>query len=183
MRMNLPTFETERLKIRPMTTDDFYLMRLLDTDAQVVKYLGHGKVRTEEETKHNLNKILNDYEKYGLGVYIAEDRNTKEFLGRTGLIPWNLEGQFYWEVGYSFKPSAWGRGYATEAAKFLVDYGFKKLKTSHLVSLINPENKGSIHVAKKAGMTYWKDILLESIYASKQPLIVATYRIQKADFE
>lgn len=172
-----PIFETERLKLRPMTKDDYHLMRLLDTNTQVVRYLGHGHVRNEDETKRNLNKILNDYDKYGLSVYIAEDKNTKEFLGRTGLIPWILEDEFHWEVGYSFKPTAWGKGYATEAAKFLVEYGFKNLKADYLISLIHPDNKGSINVAKKAGMTYWKDISISSIYASSQPIIAATYRI------
>lgn len=154
-------------------------MRILDTDPDVVRYLGHGKVRTEEETKRNLNKILNDYEKHGLSVYIAEDKNTKEFLGRTGLIPWTLENQFHWEVGYSFKPTAWGKGYATEAAQFLVDDGFKNLKTDHLISLIHPENKGSINVAKKAGMSFWKNISIEGIYSLPHPLVVATYRINR----
>lgn len=180
--MNLPIFETERLKIRPMTMDDYQLMRVLDTDPQVVKYLGHGKVREEDETKRNMNKIFSDYEKYGSSVYIAENKVTKEFLGRTGLIPYILHGEFHWEVGYSFRPSAWGHGYATEAAKYLVEYGFKNFKTSHLISLINPDNKGSIHVAKKAGMTYWKDISIESLYVSKKPIIAATYRIQKSTF-
>lgn len=185
--MNKPILETERMKLRPLTKDDFYLMRLLDEDPKVVQYLGHGHTRTEEETRGNIHKILNDYEKYGLSIYIAEDKKTKEFLGRTGLIPYTIDEHFYWEVGYSFRPSAWGKGYATEAAKFLVDYGFKNLHVPFLISLIHPENKKSIHVAEKAGMTFWKKMSIHSLYPSLAKLYphlkeinAAVYRIEKA---
>jgi RimJ/RimL family protein N-acetyltransferase len=139
-----------------MEERDFVHMRELDNNPEVVRYLGHGRIRKEEETRSNLLKILNDYEQYGLGLYIVEDMNTGDFLGRAGLIPWLIDNELIWEVGYSFKPSAWGKGYATEVAKSLVKYGFDKLKQSVLISLIHPANGASIHVAKKVGMKFWK---------------------------
>ncbi|MBA2403508.1 MAG: GNAT family N-acetyltransferase [Bdellovibrionales bacterium] len=155
---HLPTFETSRLKLRHFTEDDFSFMRELDTDPSVVKYLGHGQVRSEEETKKNLNKLFADYEVFDIGLYLVEDKVSGEKLGRAGLIPWNVEGELYWEVGYTFKPSAWGKGYATEAATYLALWGQENLNTDYLVSFIHPENLNSIHVASKVGLNYWKNM-------------------------
>lgn len=153
----LPILTTERTRMRPMEENDFTHMRELDSDPEVVRYLGHGRIRREDETRSNILKILNDYQRYGLGLYIAEDLSSGKFLGRAGLIPWMIDGELLWEVGYSFKPSAWGKGYATEVARFLVNFGFDKMAQRSLISLIHPENTASIHVATKVGMKFWKD--------------------------
>jgi RimJ/RimL family protein N-acetyltransferase len=163
---HLPTFKTNRLTLRHFREDDYLFMRELDTDPLVIKYLGHGKVRSEEETLKNLHKIFADYEVFDISLYVVEDSTTGEKLGRAGLIPWNIEGEHYWEVGYTFKPSAWGKGFATEAAMFLTAWGEENLETEYLVSLINPQNLNSIHVASKVGMNYWKDILITDITTS-----------------
>ena len=155
---HLPIFKTKRLTLRHFTEEDFSFLRELDRNPEVVKYLGHGKIRTEEETRKNLQKAFADYEVFELGLYLVEDSLTKEKLGRAGLIPWTINGEFFREVGYTFKPSAWGKGYATEAATFLKDWGIENLPEDYLVSLIHPENLNSIHVASKIGMNHWKDI-------------------------
>lgn len=163
---HLPTFKTKRLTLRHMREDDFAFMRELDSDPLVTKYLGHGNVRTEEETTKNLNKIFADYEVFEIGLYLVEDALTGEKLGRAGLIPWNIEDEHYWEVGYTFKPSAWEKGYATEAATFLAQWGQENLVEDFLVSFIHPENLNSINVVSKIGMTYWKDIEIKGVTVS-----------------
>lgn len=168
----IPIFKTERLILRPLADQDYQLLRELDTDPLVVKYLGHGRVRSEQETLSNLQKIIRDYQKYGLGLYAVEDAVSGEFLGRSGLIPWQLENTLMWEIGFTFKPAAWGKGFASESAKFLLEWGFQNLEVSFLISLIHPENQKSIQVAEKIGMSYWKDILI-----GKDSL--AAYRIAK----
>ena len=167
-----PIFKTERLILRQLTDQDYQLLRELDTDPLVVKFLGHGRVRSEQETLSNLQKIIRDYQKYGLGLYAVEDSETGEFLGRSGLIPWFIENTLMWEIGFTFKPAAWGNGFATESAKFLLEWGFENLEVSFLISLIHPENLKSIHVAKKIGMSYWRDIII-----GKENL--SAYRIAK----
>lgn len=161
------------MKLRPLTKDDYDFMRELDKDPNVVKYLGHGKVRPEEETRKNFIKIQNDYKQHGMGLYLAECKATGEILGRTGIIPWVIESSLMWEVGYSFKPTMWGKGYATEAAQFAVRWGFESLKLDFMISLIHPQNKKSIKVAEKAGMKYWKPISIGRQIAS-------TYRINNS---
>lgn len=154
--LGLPTLKTERLTLRPFTPNDLELMRALDTDADVVRFLGHGQVRPETETLKNFEKIFGDYERYGMGLYAAELSSTGEFVGRTGLIPWVLDNEDVWEVGYSLKKDHWNQGLATEAAQFWSRWGQQHLPINYLVSLIHPENISSKHVATKVGMKLWK---------------------------
>ncbi len=163
---HLPTFKTKRLTLRHYTEDDFSLQRELDSDPDVMKYVGLGKVRSEDESRKIMNRIFADYEVFDIGLYIVEDSLTKEKLGRAGLIPWSIEGEFYWEVGYTFKKSAWGKGHATEAATYLMNWGLENLNTDYLICLIHPENLDSIHVASKIGMNFWKEITFDGMERS-----------------
>jgi ribosomal-protein-alanine N-acetyltransferase len=156
-KYHLPTFTTERLTLKPLTASDFGAMRSLDTNPEVVRYLGHGNVRTEIETQKNLQKIFSDYQTHGLGLYGVWETESNTFIGRSGLIPWNFEGLLVWEVGYSFLPKYWDQGYATECASFLCDWFLHHTDLSFVVSFIHPENLHSIHVAQKVGMTVWKE--------------------------
>ena len=174
--MRPPRFETERLVLRPMTLDDYAFMRELDTDPKVCRYLGHGRTKTPDETAEIIKKNLNHYQEHGLSLYLVEEKVSGKPIGRSGLIPWQLETGFHWEVGYTFAHTHWGKGYATEAARFLARYAFESLKANHVISLIHPHNTSSIHVAKKIGMKFWRTHTLKE-------LEVSTYRMESSSSE
>ncbi len=58
-----------------------------------------------------------------------------------------------YEIGWHLKKSAWGKGYATEAAKVILDYGFKTLKLPVIYSIARSENTNSLRVIQRLGMT------------------------------
>ncbi len=157
MRLLPGIFQTQRLTFWPFTESDFEQMRQLDTDPAVVKYLGHGKVRTEEETRASLKRTLEQTKTFGLGLYATHLRGNGEFIGRSGLVQWEVDGESVWEVGYTLAKAHWKKGLATEAAKFWCATAFEKLNVPFVVSLIHPENKASIAVATKCGMIFWKN--------------------------
>ncbi|MDQ2691068.1 MAG: GNAT family N-acetyltransferase, partial [Chloroflexota bacterium] len=64
------------------------------------------------------------------------------------------------EIGYRLRRSAWGKGFATEAACAVRDFAFNSLGMQRLIALIDPDNIASIRVAEKLGMQYEKDIML-----------------------
>lgn len=64
------------------------------------------------------------------------------------------------EIGYWISRKYWGKGYATEAAGALLDYGNKQLDTQRFISLIQPDNISSQNVARKIGMELDKEIVL-----------------------
>ena len=65
------------------------------------------------------------------------------------------------EIGYRLRRSAWGQGYATEAAQEVRDYAFHTLGMKRLIAIIDPANVASIRVAEKIGMNYEQDVMFE----------------------
>src|SRR5690349_16849419 len=121
------TLRSGRLSYRRFEERDLPKLRDLDTDPDVVRYLGHGLVRTPEESRATLDRIFKHYAEHGWGLFATELSETGEFVGRTGLIPWELDGTVVWEVGYTLAKPFWGQGLATEAASFWKCYGFQTL--------------------------------------------------------
>ena len=159
--IHLPTFKTKRLTLRHLTEADFSFMRELDTDPEVVKYMKHGKPRSEEETTKHMHKIFANYETFEMGMMIVEDSVTGEKLGRAGLSPKSTDEGLIWEIGFAFKPAAWGKGFATEVSTYLMNWGLENLATDFIVMVIQQANLNSIHVASKIGMNHWKDDVID----------------------
>jgi RimJ/RimL family protein N-acetyltransferase len=88
----------------------------------------------------------------GTGMLGVWDKNSKELIGIAGLRIMGTERRY--ELTYRLKSSAWGKGFATEAARALLDYGFNQLGLSEIAASITPDNEDSKKVARKLGMTY-----------------------------
>jgi ribosomal-protein-alanine N-acetyltransferase len=93
-----------------------------------------------------------------LGLWATIYKENGKFIGRCGLLPWSIDGRQEVEVAYTIARSYWGQGLATEAAEAILQYGFRQLNLSRLVSLIEPENAASQRVAEKIGMRFEKRV-------------------------
>ena len=80
-------------------------------------------------------------------------------IGYCGLLEKEVDGKNEIEINYIFKPSAWGKGYAKEIGKGIIEYAFSEKKLERLIALIKPENKASEYVAKKIGMKYENEVV------------------------
>ena len=74
---------------------------------------------------------------------------TGQLIGRLGFL--NPVGWPAFEIGWTLGRQHWGKGFATEGARRALDYAFYELDKPHVISLIHPENKGSIAVAERLG--------------------------------
>lgn len=90
----------------------------------------------------------------GFGLYVVENTITQEFLGYTGFMIANFEASFTpcVEIGWRFKKQYWGKGYATEAAKACLNYGFDTLGFDKIYSFTATPNIKSENVMKRIGM-------------------------------
>jgi len=93
-----------------------------------------------------------------LGLWATIHKETGKFIGRCGLLPWTIQGQYDIEVAYTIAEECWGQGLGTEAAEALLNYGFEKLNLTRLICLIDKENIASQKVAKKIGMLFEKEV-------------------------
>lgn len=148
--------ETERLTLRPMRADDLDAFTHLYADPAVARWV--GGVKTPEETGAWLAWRMESFALQGYGHLAVLDRETGSFLGRCGLAHWEIEGKDELEIGYALVRSAWGRGFATEAAKAVRDYAVVELGQRRLIALVAYGNERSARVAGRLGMTHERDV-------------------------
>lgn len=151
MNLAIPTIETERLTLRPFREDDVVALFNLSQEPDVMRYVGDRRVPTLQEAWRAVAGWLGHWDLRGYGQWAIEERGSGQFIGRTGIInPAEWPGP---EVGYLLGKPWWGRGYAIEAARAAMDWGFEQIGFTDLISLIDPDNHASIAVATRLGET------------------------------
>ena len=146
--------ETERLVLKRFVMDDLDALFELYQDSEIRRYFPEG-VLDHDQTKEELEWFLNGHPRFPeLGLWATVNKETGEFMGRCGLLPWTIEDHQEVEVAYLLGKKFWGQGFASEAALAIVRYAFEDLDLSRLICLIDPENLASIKVAERIGMSF-----------------------------
>lgn len=149
--------ETERLFLRHFELSDIEGLYLLYSDPEIRRYFPEGTL-TYDESKAELEWFLHGHPDLPeLGLWATIHKETGQFIGRCGLLPWTIDGQEEVEVAYMIDKSFWGQGLGTEAAQDIRDYGFENLGLSRLICMIDKYNQASIRVAEKIGMSFEKE--------------------------
>lgn len=144
--------ETARLVLRQFEPGEGQLIYTLNEDPEITRYTG-DPVRDLDHAEEILREvILPQYTLYNHGRWAVHTKPGMEFIGWCGLKYRPELDEI--DLGYRFMKQAWGKGYATEAAKASVRYGFEKLGLRRIVGRAMPENIASIKVLEKCGMRY-----------------------------
>ena len=157
-----PNLTTDRLLLRPPTLADLDAYALIFADPEVMRYIGDGSLRTPDRVGASIERSRVLFERSRVGIFLAIDRETDTILGdcfvvpvmRSGANPKDPEDRGpEMELGYRFRRSAWGRGYATEAAQAVRAYAMSPEggRLDRLMAVTHPENTGSQRVLIKAG--------------------------------
>jgi RimJ/RimL family protein N-acetyltransferase len=149
--------ETARLLLRPLSVADLDEVDAMNTMPEVVRTMGAVE-RTEALARLERNE--REWRGRGYGLMAVIERSTGRFLGRSGLKHWPQFAET--EVGWVLRRDAWGHGYATEAGRACVEWGFASLELPYLTAMIRPDNARSIRVAERLGMAPLRsDVLLD----------------------
>ncbi len=144
--------ETERLVLRRQEPADLDDLWALYSDPEITRYIPDAP-RSRAEALEELEWHRHGHPKNpNLGLWATLLKPEGKFIGRCGLLPWEIEGQSEVEVAYTIDRAHWGQGLATEAAGAILRYGFERLGLPRLVCLIDPLNAASQRVAEKIGM-------------------------------
>jgi ribosomal-protein-alanine N-acetyltransferase len=143
--------ETKRLTIRLLTAADVPVLASIWADGRVTRFMG-GPCNFEKVCA-SLKDALTAPPRQ-LDFWPVVERSSGIVVGHCGLLPIKVDGRDEVELVYVFAADCWGRGYATEAAAAIRDYGFRSLAIVRIVSLINPANTASERVALKLGMKF-----------------------------
>ena len=161
---------TDRLTLRDITEADAELLFDLDSDPEVMRYIGP---RPASDVASYCDRIQTVYVPFQAhpwhGVRTVLNRATGEFLGWVFVRPataakhareigWTLTDEV--EVGYRYHRSAWGRGIATEAAMPLVQIALEDPATSAVVACARADNAGSLRVLEKLGLERIGEVML-----------------------
>ena len=149
----VPMLETPRLCMRPRTAADVDDCVAMDSDIEVRRLITPEFRDNFDVTsyRNSLRERVAVDPGQGLGWWTLRSRtNDKMFLGMALLIPLALEGPEI-EIGWRLPRSAWGNGYAAEAAWRIVQYARDQIGLKEIIACINPENLRSIRIASKLG--------------------------------
>lgn len=140
---------TSRLEIRDFRPDDFAAVHAYGSDPRVTLYTAFGP-NTEEQTHAFLDRVAAEIaaeprEHHNLAVV---DRGSGALFGGCGLIG---RGERTHEIGYVLHHDWWGRGFATEIVRALLDFGFGELAAHRIYARVAPENEASSRVLAKHG--------------------------------
>ncbi|MGK9127151.1 GNAT family N-acetyltransferase [Olivibacter sp. SA151] len=170
--------ETDRLTLREIVPEDADGMFELDSDHEVHKYLGNNPVKNKEEARKNIDFIRQQYIENKIGRWAVVERSSNQFIGWAGLklIKETINNHIdYYDLGYRLIKKFWGRGYATEAAKATLSYGFDKLNLPEIFAIADCNNTGSNKILTKIGMTHEEVFFLNGIKCN-------WYRIGREEF-
>lgn len=153
-------FETSRLYLRQFTEADAPLLVQLNSNPEVLKYLHEPLLETEEQALHVLQNIILPQYKNNLGRWAIHLKDTNEFIGWCGLKYRDELDEI--DLGYRLMQPFWGNGYAFEAARYSLDYGFNHLHIKTIVGRAHIENAASLKILEKTGMQYVKDEVVDN---------------------
>ena len=144
--------ETPRLILREIISEDVDRIFLLDSDPEVMKYIGVPPVTKLEQSAETIRKIQKQYTENGIARWAVIEKETNLLIGWSGLkfLTEPLNGfKNVYELGYRFLPEFWGKGFATEAANAVLEYGFKELNLDEIYACADIKNVESNKILKE----------------------------------
>ncbi|QBO57102.1 GNAT family N-acetyltransferase [Chryseobacterium salivictor] len=143
--------DTERLILREIISEDIERIFLLDSNPEVMKYIGVKPVTKLEESEETIQKIRKQYTENGIARWAVIEKKSNLLIGWCGLKlltdPVNGFKNVY-ELGYRFLPGYWGKGYATESAKGVLEYGFRNMNLNVIYTCAVIQNIDSNKILK-----------------------------------
>jgi ribosomal-protein-alanine N-acetyltransferase len=143
-------FETDRLILRRLDERDIDEIFAMRSDPEVMRFIRAPQNRME--TVNWLNLVSSRWASDRIGFCAVVEKQTDKFVGWCGL--WQLKETDELEIGYAIAKDFWGKGFATEAARVFLQYGFEELKPDKIVGVAEPENVSSRRVMEKLGMKF-----------------------------
>ena len=178
-----PTLKTERLLLRQWCQDDHSPFAAMNADPEVMAHFPSTLDRSSSDAL--AEKFAAELTQHGWGLWALERQDTHEFVGFTGLNAFTgLPIADGIEIGWRLTRSAWGLGFASEAANRVLRFAFTELMLAELVSFTATSNFRSIAVMRRIGMQDSGTTFLHPRVPADSPLREhVLYRMDKIDWQ
>jgi ribosomal-protein-alanine N-acetyltransferase len=149
-----PQLETERLRLRRWRAADRESFAEINADPEVMEHFPAPLTRSQSDDL--VEAIESGFERHGFGLWALETRSSGELIGFAGLAVPGFEAPFMpaVEVGWRLARPAWGQGYATEAGRAALEFGFDRVGLEQIVSFTSAGNLRSRAVMGRIGMSH-----------------------------
>ncbi|EKO3782356.1 GNAT family N-acetyltransferase [Vibrio harveyi] len=149
----MKTLTTKRLTLRLVSVEDAPFILELYNQPDFYRFVGDKQIRTLEEAKRYIqDNMLRMQELKGVSLLVVETNHDKQPVGICGLVKRDTLTAF--DLGYGYLPSAYGKGYAKEAASVVVDFAREEMNIENLVAITNNDNIRSISLLEKLGFQF-----------------------------
>jgi RimJ/RimL family protein N-acetyltransferase len=147
-----PTLSGGRIRLRRWRDEDRQAFAAMNSDARVMEFFQSRLTRIESDAM--VDRIQEHFNKHDFGLWAIEVPGVAAFVGFAGLAIARFSAHFTpcVEVGWRLAFEHWGRGYATEAARLALGYGFGTLALSEVISFTSATNHRSRAVMERLGM-------------------------------
>jgi RimJ/RimL family protein N-acetyltransferase len=151
----VPRLRGERVLLREWLPDDLAPFAAMNADPRVMEHYPAPLSQAESDSFVR-GRIAQQFARHGFGLWAVEVPGVASFVGYAGLSVPTFEADFTpcVEIGWRLAFRRWGHGYATEAARVAIRYGFEEAELDEIVSFTVPANRRSIAVMERLGMTY-----------------------------
>jgi len=144
-------FQTNRLIIRDIQTEDLDFLLEIYSRKENMKFISDGRCKwTKEQLAEKYAKCNKNYES-GIGVFAVCLKDSNTVIGEAGLFD-SFNDSNMLELGYILDAKYWRQGFGKELCNGLIQYCFKTLRISTLISRMYAENVGSVILSEKCGM-------------------------------
>ncbi|MBR5648678.1 GNAT family N-acetyltransferase [Pseudobutyrivibrio sp.] len=167
--------ETTRLLLRNYTMDDFDALYEIMSDSETMKH--YPAPFDADRTKGWITWNLENYKKYGFGLWAVVLKETGEFIGDCGITIQNIDGEMLPEIGYHIHKKYWKRGFAKEAAQAVRNWVFQNTQYDTIYSYMKYTNVASYSTAVANGMKKVKE------YPDPKNTISYAYAITRSEWE
>jgi len=173
------TLETPRFTLEPLSLSDANGIYDLDSDKEVLKYLGVEPISSIEQAKNTISKVLEQYDKYGLGRLAIKSKENYEFMGWCGVkfetAPINNHKGYY-DLGYRLLRKHWGKGIGYECALETLRHAFNFLQLEKICGAAHIENAASNKILKMVGLDFVNQFEYKGISCN-------WYELHRTDFK
>ena len=170
--------ETPRLILREYTPEDAPDVLRLNSDAEIMHFANKKPTESLDEALAQIAVFQRQYLENGYGRWAVILKTTGEHVGYCGLKYRNAEAdprRDFTDIGYRFERKHWKSGFATEAARACLEFGFEHLHLQRLVGCAPVTNKQSIRILEKIGLKFYSTFLLDNTPT-------AWYQLWRADY-
>ncbi|HET6707436.1 GNAT family N-acetyltransferase [Amycolatopsis sp.] len=151
--------ETDRLRLRPLTEADRQAMVDIHTDPRTNRF--NPAPPGVKEASEMFSGWLAHWAEHGFGYPAVFERGGTELLGMCGVRLREFHGEKVLNLGYRFRPSAWGKGYAVEAGRAVLAWCARELPAVPVLASVSIANKPSLRVAEHLGFTEYTEEMYE----------------------